>query len=73
MSTLMQNPFLNVAQAADLVGCTEGRVRQLLIDGVLDGFKINGKAWAIDPKSARKLRDSVAKTGRPRKNQKSDD
>jgi excisionase family DNA binding protein len=66
----MQNPFLNVEEAASVIGCHPSRVRQLLSDGQLEGFKVNGRAWMVVPESAEKMRDSVAPTGRPRKNSK---
>lgn len=73
MSTIMKNPFLNVEQAADVIGCHPSRVRQMLSDGQLEGFKANGKAWLVDPSSAEKVRDTVAPTGRPRKKRKNSD
>ena len=73
MSTIMQNPFLNVQEAANVIGCHPSRVRQMLSDGQLEGFKANGKAWMVLPESAEKMRDSVASTGRPRKNSKNTD
>lgn len=66
MSTLMQNHFLNVKEAAKIIGCHESRVRQMLSAGELEGFKINEKAWAVNRKSAEKMRDHTPQTGRPR-------
>ena len=62
--------FVSVQEAAEIVGVTEGRIRQLLAvpkkDGGLDGFKINGRAWVIARKDAEKLRDTPSDMGRPR-------
>jgi hypothetical protein len=59
--------FISVPEAANIIGCTGGRVRQLLIEGVLKGVKLNERAWAVRKDSAKKY--AVPKTtGRPRKN-----
>lgn len=39
--------FVNVQEAAAMIGCTDGRVRQMLIDGTLKGVKANERAWLI--------------------------
>lgn len=70
MSTIMQNPFLNVVEAAEVIGCNPSRVRQMLSTGQLEGIKVNERAWMISPESAAKVRDTIAPTGRPRKNSK---
>jgi len=38
----------------------------LLTEGRLEGTKFNARAWAVDRKSAEKMRDIQAPTGRPR-------
>ena len=67
MSMAFQN-FLTPGEAATVIGCTDGRVRQLLREGKLVGEKISQRMWLISEEEARKMRDLPAETGRPRKN-----
>lgn len=62
--------FLTSTEAAALIGCTDGRVRQLLRDGELLGKKIGKRMWLIPEDEAKKIRDLPIETGRPRKNKK---
>lgn len=39
--------YVSVPEAADMLGVTDGRVRQLLIAGDLEGHKLGEKNWAI--------------------------
>lgn len=39
--------FVNVSEAAQLLGCSVGRIRQLLIANELRGIKANERAWLI--------------------------
>lgn len=39
--------FVNVSEAATLLGCTVGRIRQRLIAKELKGVKANARAWLI--------------------------
>ena len=68
MSTveLPAKPFCSVADAAEIVGCTVGRIRQLLIDGEIEGQKLNERAWAVERKSAEKYAKKTFNVGRPR-------
>ena len=68
MSTveLPAKPFVSVSDAAAKLGCTEGRVRQLLIDGTIIGMKLNERAWAVDRKSLDKFAKIPQTSGRPR-------
>jgi len=59
--------FLNVQEAADTIGCTTGRVRQMLITGEMRGIKANGRAWLITKAEVAKIANTRHKTGRPRK------
>jgi excisionase family DNA binding protein len=69
MSTMSLPPksFLSVREAAEIIGCTEGRVRQLLIDKEIDGEKLNERAWAVERKSVDKFAAEPQVVGRPRK------
>jgi len=68
MSTveLPAKPFISVSDAAEILGCTVGRVRQLLIDGTIYGMKLNERAWAVERKSVEKLAKVPQTLGRPR-------
>lgn len=72
MSTveLPAKPFCSVSDAAAIIGCTVGRVRQLLIDGEIVGMKLNERAWAVDRKSAEKYAKREISVGRPRLSQR---
>lgn len=58
--------FLSVQAAAETIGVTEGRVRQLLMSGEMKGHKVNGRAWVIPSKEVRRFVEP-SKIGRPRK------
>ena len=45
---------LSVPEAAKFLGCTDVWVIKLLNAGQLAGFKLNGRAWVVDRKSAEK-------------------
>jgi excisionase family DNA binding protein len=66
MSTVAIDNLLTTEEAAKLIGCTEGRVCQLLREGAIKGKKFNERAWAVDRESAEKYRDAPQHTGRPR-------
>ena len=66
MSTMPVGTFVNVQEAAKLVGCTEGRIRQMLLDGTLKGEKANQRAWLILTTEIERLREKPYTTGRPR-------
>jgi hypothetical protein len=69
MSTAMDiHDYISVPEAAAIIGCTEGRVRQMIYDDEIEAVKINSRAWAVPKKTAEKLAKNPAKTGRPRKN-----
>jgi len=70
----MQVPeFISVPVAAEMLGCTDVWVLKLLKTGELEGFRLNGRAWAVSRKSATQnlaayLRRDRTKAGRPRTN-----
>jgi len=47
--------FMNVNEAAEVLGCTNARVRQLLISGEMRGKKANGRAWLIPIKEVNRV------------------
>ena len=58
--------YLTVREAAEVVGCTTGRICQLLQDGTIAGVKFNGRAWAVVKKSAQEYARRSVNVGRPR-------
>lgn len=39
--------YVSVPRAAELLGCTDVWVLKLLKEGTLEGFRLNGRAWAV--------------------------
>lgn len=58
--------YLTITETADMLGCTEGRIRQLLRDKKLKGKKFHERAWAIERVSAEKYAAIKQTVGRPR-------
>lgn len=65
--TTRQSAYISVNEAAAIIGCTVGRVRQMLLASELLGAKLNARAWAVDRKAAEKLAKNPSHVGRPRK------
>lgn len=62
--------WLTATEAADVIGCTTGRVRAMCKKELLSAVKVGPRAWMVDRASAEKIAKNPAKTGRPRKNPK---
>lgn len=60
--------WMNVEEAAAAIGCTTGRIRQMLADGTLKGEKLHARAWAIPATEVERIQEKPYTTGRPRKN-----
>lgn len=58
--------FLSVQEAAEFIGCTVGRIRQMLRSGELKGQKLSERAWVVDPNSVKKVAENPHSVGRPR-------
>lgn len=43
--------YVTTAEAAEIIGCVDSRVRQLLREGTLDGERV-GRDWLVVKKSA---------------------
>lgn len=56
--------MLGVAEAAEQLGVSARRVRQMLADGVLDGERV-GRAWVIDREQLRRVAEVRPEVGRP--------
>jgi hypothetical protein len=63
---LKPKPYISVKDAADILGCTEGRVRQLLDAEVIAGTKLHERAWAVERKSVEAYARREITVGRPR-------
>ncbi len=61
--------WMSTSEAADLLGCTTGRVRQLVMLGVLKtGRKVNTRLTMFDEREIVEHSRVVNTKGRPRKN-----
>lgn len=62
------NDYVTPADAAAIIGCTDGRVYQKLREGEFrDVIPVGKNRFLIGRKECEKLAESPAKTGRPRK------
>lgn len=60
--------YLTIEQAAEVIGCTPGRVRQMANTGGIPGAeKIGNRLWMIPRREVEKIRDARPGTGRPRR------
>lgn len=52
----MQNPpeWVSVPKAAEMLGCTDVWVIRMIQRNELEGFRLNGRAWAVSRKSIAK-------------------
>jgi excisionase family DNA binding protein len=66
MSTVAVKNLLSVKEAAEVIGCTDGRICQLCRAGDLRAEKINERAWVIYRESAEAYARIVQPSGRPR-------
>ena len=57
--------YVDTNEAAAIMGCTDGRVRQLLIEGELPGVKVNKRAWLAERKAVEKRAKLTQTKGRP--------
>lgn len=63
------NGLIRTKEAAHLLGCTERRVRQLLEDGLIRGFKLTNRFWLVEEASLRPFLEPSSR-GRPRSRRK---
>lgn len=63
----MLENYLNTAQAADVIGCSDAHVRHMLIHGLMKGKKVSGRTWLVERKEAEKVASIDHQLGRPRK------
>lgn len=70
--TMNTESIVTVEKAAEIIGITTGRVRQLLLSKELDGVKMSERVWLVNRKDAEKLAKKPPATGRPRSAKKND-
>ncbi len=58
--------YLSVNEVAAVLGMTDGRVRQLLREGQLEGHRVNDRAWAIHCLEVERFKQQPRKPGRAR-------
>lgn len=64
MAIIDTDESMTIAEAADYLGVTQGRVSQLINDGTLAAQKVLGR-WLIEFKSLKARKNNPPKTGRP--------
>lgn len=69
---MLDKKWLTVVEAAELIGCSEQRVRYLAKKAEIKSELVTGKCWLIDREAAETMARTPAKTGRPRKISKRD-
>lgn len=67
---MLENSWLTVTEAAQLIGCSGQRIRVLATAARIKSIKVGPRAWLIDRSEAEEMRKNPPKTGRPRKNKK---
>lgn len=70
MSTVAFENHVSVPEAAEIIGCTQGRVHQLIASGDLTGEKVNEKAWLLLREDVERVANRPRTTGRRRISQR---
>lgn len=68
---MIEEKWLTIHDAAQLIGCSEDHVRLLARNGTLDSQKLGKRMWLLEKDSVVKFALEPQKTGRPRKFKKS--
>ena len=69
MRSTKLNGLIKTKDAAQLLGCTERRIRQLLEDGSIRGVKLSERFWLIEEASLAAYLEPATR-GRPRSRRK---
>lgn len=67
---MLDKNWITVVEAAEIVGCSPQRIRELALDNKIKASKLTGKCWVVDRKEVEKMAKNPSKTGRPRKSVK---
>ena len=62
----MADKLISVAQAAELIGVTPRRVRQLVADGKIESLSFSSRISLVFRDSAMVIRRKINRVGRPR-------
>lgn len=62
--------LVTTKEAADIIGVTDARVRQMRKEEKIKAVKIDNRTWMIPLSEAQRLAENPPKTGRPRKSEK---
>lgn len=65
---MVKGSFCSVQEAADILGCSDGYIRRLLIDGKIKGEKLSERVWLVNVASVEAYDRLKITVGRPRKN-----
>lgn len=63
--------YITTREAADIFGCSMGRIRQLALAGELWCDHVHGRALVYDKAEVERKAKIIPATGRPRKGQRS--
>lgn len=63
--------YISTREAADIFGCSMGRIRQLALAGDIKCWHLHGRALIYDKDEVERKANEVPTTGRPRKGRKS--
>lgn len=63
---MLDNKWLTIEEAAELIGCTTSHLRFLLREEKIKGKKVGERLWLVDVASAKQFARHPAATGRPR-------
>lgn len=66
MSSNLKGSFLGVTEAAEAIGITASRLRQMLRAKDVKGEKVGPRAWLVPQKEVDRLKKNPSKRGRPR-------
>ena len=55
--TTSEPEYCSVPEAAEYLGCSMTWILKMLAAGDLDGFRLNGRAWAVERASLRRSRE----------------
>lgn len=68
MSIELSGTYYGIAEAAAEIGCTVGRLRQMIRWGECEAVMISDRVWLMTEKEVKRIKSSKPSTGRPRKN-----
>tara|TARA_Y100000361_G_C11137696_1_gene333065 strand:+ start:436 stop:639 length:204 start_codon:yes stop_codon:yes gene_type:complete len=61
------NTLITTKRAANILGVSTSRIRQLIRDGRIEAMKMDGSIWLVDSSSFEKFANQPRPAGRPRR------